>query len=61
MTQVWIVHHDSSPDNNILGVFDKEDEAYAYQELVAGDYPNGVLLTPYPVPWRRTPTELKIG
>lgn len=44
--EVWIVYHDSGPDNNILGVFNDEDEAYAYQEAVADDYPNGALLTP---------------
>ncbi len=35
MTTVWIVYHDSSADNNILGVFDNNDEATEYQELVA--------------------------
>ena len=52
--QVWIVYHDSSPDNVILGVFDDENEAYTFQEAVAPDYPNGALLTPFPVPWRAT-------
>ncbi|WP_127476931.1 hypothetical protein [Microbacterium sulfonylureivorans] len=63
MKQVWIVYHDSSPDNNILGVFDDEDEAYAYQEAVAPGYPDGALLTPFPVPWRSTDhvTEIRIG
>ena len=61
--QVWIVYHDSSPDNVILGVFDVEDEAYTYQEAVAADYPSGALLTPFPVPWRATDhsAEIRIG
>lgn len=52
--QVWIVYSDSSPHNNILGVFDDEEEAYAFQELVAPRYENGVLLSPFSVPWRCT-------
>lgn len=62
MEQVWIVYHDSGPDNNILGVFDDEKEAYEFQELVAPQYENGALLTPFPVPWRYTDhvTELRI-
>jgi len=60
--QVWIVYHDSGPDNNILGVFDDEGEAYEFQELVAPKYDNGALLTPFPVPWRYTDrvTEIRI-
>lgn len=63
MKQVWIVYHDSGPDNTILGVFDDEEEAYAYQDEVAPDYPGGALLTPFPVPWRypNGSTEIRIG
>lgn len=62
VNQVWIVCHDSGPDNNILGVFDKEEEAYEFQELIAPNYENGALLTPFPVPWRYTDhiTELRM-
>jgi hypothetical protein len=31
---VWIVYHDSGPDNNILGVFDNPEDAEEYAELV---------------------------
>jgi len=54
MTTVWIVYHDSGPDENILGVFDNAADAEDYQESIKGDFPDGVLLTPFPVPWRRT-------
>lgn len=63
MTTVWIVYHDSSPDNNILGVFDNNDEAREYQELIAPDYEKGALLSCFEVPWRMSDTtvELLIG
>ncbi|WP_156475547.1 hypothetical protein [Pseudoclavibacter helvolus] len=63
MTTIWIVYHDSGPDNNILGVFDNHDEATEYQELVAPEYEQGALLSSYEVPWRMSDTtaELLIG
>lgn len=63
MQQVWIVYHGSSPDNTILGVFDDEAEAYVFQEEQAPNFPKGVLLTPFSVPWRCTDgsTVLSIG
>ena len=63
MTTVWIVYHDSGPDENILGVFDNAADAEDYQESITGDFPAGVLLTPIPVPWRRTDrvTRIDIG
>ena len=63
MTTIWIVYHDSGPDNNILGVFDNHVEATEYQELVAPDYEQGALLSSYEVPWRMSDTtaELRIG
>ncbi|WP_156138711.1 hypothetical protein [Microbacterium mangrovi] len=54
MEKVWIVYHDSGPDNNILGVFDNPEDAEAYQAQEWPEYENGVLLTPFPVPWRAT-------
>ncbi|GAA4477396.1 hypothetical protein GCM10023171_00020 [Microbacterium panaciterrae] len=58
---VWIVYHDSGPDNNILGVFGNEEEAHEYQELMAPQFEKGVLMTPFPVPWRQGTTEVQIG
>ncbi|MFP1602043.1 hypothetical protein ACLD0U_05050 [Microbacterium sp. 2216-1] len=62
MKKVWIVYHDSSPDNNILGVFDDEAEAYEFQERIAPEYEQGALLSLFPVPWRCTDraTEIRI-
>jgi len=52
MEEVWIVFHDVSPDNNILGVFVDEEEAREYAERIGSNYPTGVLTSPFPVPWR---------
>ncbi|MBB2975707.1 hypothetical protein FHX49_001274 [Microbacterium endophyticum] len=60
MKEVWIVYHDSGPDNNILGVFDNPADAYEYQELVGPDYPKGALLTPFQVPWRSSDRQTTI-
>lgn len=62
MDQIWIVHQDSDPSYALLGVFDSEDEAYAYQDELADQFEDGVLLTVLPVPWRRRQgTEVSIG
>ena len=61
MRQVWIVYHDSGPDNNILGVFDDEAEAYEFQEFIAPQYEKGALLTPFRVPWRCTDNATELG
>lgn len=60
--KVWIVYHDSSPDNTILGVFNNAEDAQEFQETVGSEYPKGALLTPFPVPWRSTDgrTEIRI-
>lgn len=54
MKRVWIVFHDSSPHNTILGVFDNAEDAGAYAEEIGREYENGALITNLPVPWRAT-------
>ncbi len=54
MKEVWIVYHDSGPDNNILGVFENYEDASAFAEEIESEWEKGVLLTPFPVPWRST-------
>lgn len=52
--EVWIVQHDESPDNTVLGVFATDDEAYAFMDTVKDDYENGVLCSSFPIPYRST-------
>ncbi|WP_242862995.1 hypothetical protein [Curtobacterium luteum] len=52
--QVWIVQHDESPHNTVLGVFATDDEAYAFMETVQGDYENGVICSSFPIGYRST-------
>ncbi len=54
MVQVWIVQHDESPDNTVLGVFATEDEASAFMTEVEKDFENGVLCSAFPVGYRYT-------
>lgn len=51
---VWIVQHDESPHNTVLGVFATADEADAYSDEVLVDYPNGVIITEFPIGYRYT-------
>lgn len=52
--EVWIVQHDESPDNTVLGVFATDDEAYAFMDTVKDDYENGVICSSFSVPYRST-------
>ncbi|RZI91265.1 MAG: hypothetical protein EOO67_10440 [Microbacterium sp.] len=63
MKEVWIVHHDSGPDNNILGVFDNYEDASTFAEEIESEWEKGVLLSSFPVPWRSTDrrTVIEIG
>ncbi len=54
MSEVWIVYHDSTPDNNILGVFDSLDDADSYAEEIGPMWEKGALVSRFPVPWRST-------
>lgn len=49
---VWIVQHDESPDNTVLGVFATEKEAREYANLVHAEYANGVITTEFAIGYR---------
>lgn len=53
-SEVWIVQHDESPDNTVLGVFATDDEAYAFMDTVKDDYENGVICSSFAIPYRST-------
>ncbi|OIH96312.1 hypothetical protein BIU90_00305 [Curtobacterium sp. MCBA15_001] len=55
---VWIVQHDESPHNTVLGVFATGDEAYAFMETVKDDYENGVICSYFPIGYRSTDGEV---
>lgn len=61
MERVWIVYHDSGPDNNILGVFDNAEDADAFAEEIAPQYDKGALTSCLPVPWRSTDRGVEIA
>jgi hypothetical protein len=49
---VWIVQHDESPANTILGVFSSGKEAAAFAEEVNGQFENGVLTAQFVIGYR---------
>lgn len=49
---VWIVQHDESPHNTVLGVFATPEEAHEYAELMHADYVNGVITTEFDIGYR---------
>jgi hypothetical protein len=51
---VWIVQHDESPHNTVLGVFAAEGEALAYMDDVKDDFKNGVIVSYFPMGYRHT-------
>lgn len=52
--EVWIVQHDDSPDNTVLGVFATDDEAYAFMDTVKDDHENGAICPSFSIPYRST-------
>ena len=54
LTEVWIVQHDESPHNTVLGVFAGQDEAVAFMDEVAAGFENGVFCSAFPVGYRYT-------
>ncbi|WIE54782.1 hypothetical protein [Curtobacterium sp. MCBD17_003] len=52
--EVWIVQHDDSPHNTVVGVFATADEADAFMDTVKDDYENGVICSSFPIPYRST-------
>lgn len=49
---VWIVQHDQSPHNTVLGVFATERDATAFAEEVKHQFPNGVIYSRFQVGYR---------
>lgn len=49
---VWIVQHDESPDNTILGVFATEGEASNFMEQVGDMYGGQVLYSSYKIGYK---------
>jgi hypothetical protein len=52
--EVWIVQHDDSPHNTVLGVFATAGEADAFMDTVKDDYENGVICSSFPIGYRST-------
>ena len=49
---MWIVQHDESPDNTILGVFASHGEAAAFAAEIEDQFPNGVIHSSFAVGYR---------
>ncbi|GEM_PF-1159396 len=49
---VWIVQHDETPHNTVLGVFDAQEEAASYAEEVGPLHKNGVIYAFFPLGYR---------
>ena len=51
-SSVWIVQHDESPDNTVLGVFGSLAEADEFAEGVKARFANGVIYSEYAIGYR---------
>ena len=49
---VWIVQHDETPHNTVLGVFATAEEAAEYADAVHVNYADGVITTEFPIGFR---------
>lgn len=49
---VWIVQHDQSPDNTVLGVFATSEEADNFAEEIQGQFANGVIYSEFEIGFR---------
>ena len=49
---VWIVQHDESPDNTVLGVFGTSDEADAFASEIGAQFKNGVMYGEFEIGYR---------
>ena len=49
---VWIVQHDESPHNTILGVFGDQQSAADYADEMGYRFPNGVIWGKYKIGYR---------
>lgn len=50
--RIWIVQHDESPDNTVLGVFDDELAADRFAKEVQHRSTNGVLIASFEIGYR---------
>lgn len=50
--QVWIVQHDASPHNTVLGVFANQDDALAFADEVKDRWKDGVITAPFEIGYR---------
>ena len=51
-SKVWIVQHDESPHNTVLGVFASSAEADAFAEEVKDQFKNGVIYSSFALGYR---------
>lgn len=49
---VWVVQHDESPDDTVLGVFETPDEADSFAEEVKHQFETGVFCTEFEIGFR---------
>ena len=49
---VWIVQHDESPHNTILGVFGDQQSAVDFADEMGYRFPNGVIWGKYKIGYR---------
>jgi hypothetical protein len=61
VTEVWIVQHDESPHNTVLGVFDSPAAAQLFADEVKNSYRNGVLIERFPIGYRATGSSARYG
>lgn len=51
-SEVWIVQHDESADNTVLGVFGSQSQAQSFAEEIGNRFANGVIFARYEVGYR---------
>ncbi len=54
LSEVWIVQHDESPDNTVLGVFATQDEARLFMDEIKDAFEGGVFCSAFPAGYRYT-------
>lgn len=52
MDAVWIVQHDDTPHNTVLGVFSTEQEAAAFAEESKAEFQGGLIYARFPIGYR---------
>ena len=59
--RIWIVQHDESPDNTVLGVFADEAAADRFAKEVQHRWANGVLIASYAIGYRYDEGSYRFG